>query len=70
MGGLSGAGVSSAGATEGGGSVAPGAGALGASKEIKGQAGGDGGRAPSKAADAQFMLTGAVEDEAAAREAW
>ena len=70
MGGPSGAGGSSAGAAEGEGSVAPGAGALGASKEIKGQAGGDRGRAPSEAADAQLMLTGGVVDEAAAREAW
>ena len=43
---------------------------MGASKDIKGQAGGDRGRAPSIAADAQLMLTGAVVDEAAAREVW
>ena len=59
MGGLSGAGGSSAGATEEGGSVAPGAGALGASKDIRGQA-----------ADTQLMFTGGVVDEAADGEAW
>ncbi len=61
MGGLSGAGGggSSAGATEGGGSVAPEAGALGASKDIRGPA-----------AETQLMFTVGVVDEAAAREAW
>ena len=50
--------------------MTPGAGALGASNDIKGHACVDRGRAPSKAADVQLMLTGAVVDEAAAREAW
>ena len=59
MGGLSGAGGSSAGATKGGGSVAPGAGTLGASKDIRGPA-----------VETQLMFAGGMVDEAAAREAW
>ena len=59
MGGPYGPRENSAGATKGGGSVAPGAEALGAAKNIRGQA-----------ADTQLMFTGGVVDEAADGEAW